>query len=767
MGNDLRTITKDEYENFIDEFISEKLQGEKFKNNEEEEKDKIKNKLDLLKKYNIVKTYIKKILEKKKKKKIVSEMIEIFDQLKNKFSENKITEKKKKLSNDKNDINVINAIFIEKKINENDNEEDENQITEDENQIKEDENQIKEDKNQIKEVKNQIKEYAMELYEDDFDTIENGLDDRIDKKYKSYFEDEIEVEENEIKNEYDELCKENNIIIEKKEKKEEKKEKKEKKVEKVDSQNDNTEKKTYNDEEIDNYYDIVFEIDSLENLKENGWELKITEKGQNKYEKKKDKESTVVSVIGNKNKGKSFILSKISNYEIPDGQNITTKGLSIIYPDYDEKNIICLDTAGFEVPLCEDDKNYIFEIKDPVEKEKMEEEKKNNNDIDIKDYLSEDDYITQIGKFIRDRQNTDYFLQKFIIDSADILLCIVNKLNLSDQKFLNRIQEEIKNKKIFVIHNLKTFTKIDQVKDYIQNTLLKSLTFKLELNKYLEITEEDKQFLSDKNKDYYIQVFDEDNNDNKEIIHLFMAKVGTKQENEASDYYNQSTLKYIKDNIITFVNNKKFPIITKVKDFLLARSGDFFNEPLKKDCNLLIEGAKLQFKDKEKVDYKLKECTLDELGIPLFIQSNYLPKYRIYLGKYKKVEKKLFIEMEISGKVTFEDIHIIQNDGQNIVMIKGKRILNKDEIDINKVISSNKISYLNNDFKVFNMRIFIDIKYCYIQKLYKVLDNKGIYTIIFNIFNDEKKQSKIHIEEEEEEEEEEDENKENEENEEN
>ena len=42
-----------------------------------------------------------------------------------------------------------------------------------------------------------------------------------------------------------------------------------------------------------------------------------------------------------------------------------------------------------------------------------------------------DEYITQIEKFIRDRQNTDYFLQKFIIDSADVLLCVVNKLNLS------------------------------------------------------------------------------------------------------------------------------------------------------------------------------------------------------------------------------------------------------------------------------------------------------------------------------------------------
>ena len=44
-------------------------------------------------------------------------------------------------------------------------------------------------------------------------------------------------------------------------------------------------------------------------------------------------------IIENTNKGKSFILAKISNIEIPDGFNITTKRLSIIYPDYEDKNI--------------------------------------------------------------------------------------------------------------------------------------------------------------------------------------------------------------------------------------------------------------------------------------------------------------------------------------------------------------------------------------------------------------------------------------------
>ena len=76
--------------------------------------------------------------------------------------------------------------------------------------------------------------------------------------------------------------------------------------------------------------------------------------------KKKDKNCTLVSVLGNKNTGKSFILSKISNYEIPDGFNISTKGLSIIYPINDNDNVIFLDTPGIEDSICEDDEVFKF-----------------------------------------------------------------------------------------------------------------------------------------------------------------------------------------------------------------------------------------------------------------------------------------------------------------------------------------------------------------------------------------------------------------------
>ena len=183
----------------------------------------------------------------KKRTEIILTIEKIFENLKNSFDKNKIINSKKNFNNDENDINIINAIFIEKKLNDLDENDEENEN-----------------------LKTPIKDYAIKLYNDDFDKIENGLDERINKEFKNYFDDEIEPEPQEIKNEYDKLFKEFNIITSKNQI----------------SQNKISPKKIYYDDELYEYYDIVFEIDSLVGLKEYGWEFKLTEKGKEKYDKK-------------------------------------------------------------------------------------------------------------------------------------------------------------------------------------------------------------------------------------------------------------------------------------------------------------------------------------------------------------------------------------------------------------------------------------------------------------------------------------------------
>ena len=186
-------------------------------------------------------------------------------------------------------------------------------------------------------------------------------------------------------------------------------------------------------------YNMVIKIDSMEQLTKEGWKIiknKNTEK--NDYINRR---VSIVSVLGNKNTGKSFILHLLTGKKIPNGYTVTTEGLSFIIPDNEENrdnNYILIDTAGTESPLLIDNpENYA------------------NIDLD---------------KMAKDRQITDFFLQKFILEKSDIFLCVVDSLTLTDQKFINRIIKNYTNKNIFIIHNLKTFIEKNQVENYIKTT---------------------------------------------------------------------------------------------------------------------------------------------------------------------------------------------------------------------------------------------------------------------------------------------------------
>ena len=79
-------------------------------------------------------------------------------------------------------------------------------------------------------------------------------------------------------------------------------------------------------------YDIIFKIKSLSKIKE-GFQILYSQTGKEKYEEFKEKNSSIITAIGNSNQGKSFILSKIIEKGIPNGHCINTEGLSIFFVD--------------------------------------------------------------------------------------------------------------------------------------------------------------------------------------------------------------------------------------------------------------------------------------------------------------------------------------------------------------------------------------------------------------------------------------------------
>ena len=94
---------------------------------------------------------------------------------------------------------------------------------------------------------------------------------------------------------------------------------------------------------------------------------------------------------------------------------------------------------------------------------------------------------------------------------------MIGILNYPEQKLLNRIKTENKNKKknstpppLFVVHNLQTFSLKKQVEDYIEETLLKSATFKLTKLKDVGRTKEENK---NRNQIYFIEEFNNEEED--------------------------------------------------------------------------------------------------------------------------------------------------------------------------------------------------------------------------------------------------------------
>lgn len=434
--------------------------------------------------------------------------------------------------------------------------------------------------------------------------------------------------------------------------------------------------------DITKFYNMVVKINSMEQLKKEGWNIIKNNIDENYKEKK----VSIISVIGNKNSGKSFVLHLLTGKIIPNGYTVTTEGLSFIIPD-DKNNkddhFILIDTAGTESPLLIENQNNLQE--------------------DI------------IKKMARDRQITDYFLQKFILEKSDIFICVIDNLTLTDQKFINRIVKNYTNKTIFIIHNLKTFIEKSQVEDYINNTLKESLTFQLKQDEYFELNRNPENNI-EQNHIFFKQKLKESN---RIIVHLIIAN----EDSQAGKYYNISTIKYLKRQLEQVKVKKSFDIIKNIKDFLISFSGEIFEKKLEEE-NSLIE-AKDSIKVAESIPLDLKDCLTDDLGNNIIKDTKYKPKYRYgYFTDSSTEERKFFLEIELFG--IWKIYHRIKiNDNNFIIKIKGEK---------EKKISERNYEFYNyipnNEFE---FEIKVDSSKGIVMDDPKTEEENGLYILIFSI----------------------------------
>lgn len=458
------------------------------------------------------------------------------------------------------------------------------------------------------------------------------------------------------------------------------------------------------EEEI-NLYDMEININSILGFI-HGWEIKYhAEGGKKKYELACQVPTLVYSIIGNKNRGKSFILSKIANKNLPNGFSVTTKGLSLAFPKYDS-GIALLDSVGFESPLIESDGDeYKLVTEDKKETDNIYNKLANiKNDLknlrgktDINTIMVKEselfkernllrgkikDIDDQIYNLTNERKITDYFLQRFIIENANIILLVVGKLSIDDQFFLNKLTKLIKEnrkqflQKIIVVHNLMTMKKIETVKEYIENTLKRSLTFNLQPRNDLKL--EGERAKSPYNKLCYYEIDKNSENENskdniedeRDIIHVIMAQ----DNSEAGEYYNESAIDYIRKTGNNNLNAKEFDIIDKLKNYFCNVSETIFkfNNPKEKIEEKDIQLIETQEGDILKLNYK-KELKLDmfygDIINDTFGDPKFTPLYHIVSSD----PKYLKIYLDCPGDTEIHSISVDYSNDTTIVKIKGKR----------------------------------------------------------------------------------------------
>ena len=408
------------------------------------------------------------------------------------------------------------------------------------------------------------------------------------------------------------------------------------------------------------FYDIIIYIKSINDIN-NGWKVEYSPRMAEKYKEFTEDKVVKIGVIGNSNKGKSFILSKISGIYLPFGTSLKTHGLSIKFPElkqYPNKKIALLDSAGLETPVL-------------LEKENIEN-KINKSDIEnINKNLQKK--IESFKKESRDKILTEYFLQNYIIHNSDILLLIVGILTYSEQKLLNKIKSEListaKDKTLYVIHNLMTFTTKQQVEDYIKEILLKSATFNLE-----------KQIIPNEISECYYE------KDSKPLIkHLLFAYEGS----EAGNYYNEFTLRYLEKAYITIINLEPFDVLKTVKERFKIISKEILqkNEKeiiqntekeisnstnIKNDSIIFDESKKDIIKLIKPEKINLKKCLIDELGFQNLKSNGYEPSYNCY-----KKDNEIIITVEAPGDSHLIDTKFLRSEGYTFIRIIG--IKNRDK----------------------------------------------------------------------------------------
>jgi hypothetical protein len=456
----------------------------------------------------------------------------------------------------------------------------------------------------------------------------------------------------------------------------------------------------YNNTSFLDFYDLIIDFESL---------LKL-EKGIKIYKKPNIDISTelkniiVIGITGESKTGKSYVLSRISKIELPCGNTIITKGLSLKFPTDKNKNFLLIDTVGNESPLLES------EI-----------------DIHVSTIIDFDERNHEFEKYFIDKQSTEIFIQKYILDISNVIIAVVGLLTNNDEKFINKITNLCENKTIYIIHNLKYFNTIEMCENHIKNVIKKSIFFNLT----------DSYYMFNVDKKYNTLFFVEKKSKKNNIVHLILAEENT----EAGDYYNNTTFEYLQKTIISQTRKKKhFNLLKNFQESISLFSLQFFKYKIKENELEIINDQLKYYNNKNNI---LNRWYENEMGISDFYSELYKPDFSYEIIKINddNIKLKIKIIIEIPGKIKVNGIEsneiiqkIIQREFHYYFEFKGSFTIKSDcivdenseydTINYNKTEENETLFILPIHFELNGYNIIRNKKYSDYNK------RNGIYTYI-------------------------------------
>ena len=236
-------------------------------------------------------------------------------------------------------------------------------------------------------------------------------------------------------------------------------------------------------EPIENY-DLIIYCNSFKSLfQKNGWYYKYSDNYKNFIENSNNLKCDSfcnISILGESNVGKTFILDKITNGKLSNAILKKTHGLSVKYFSIENKQIKLSHYF-----LYETEENF-----EPFINENIKEK----NELKLKEKFKEYSNDLKLSKLL---------INKYLLFVSNVIIIVIGNMTFSAQEQIINFKNLIINKyfyKIIIIHNLQYYDKLQNIEEYIENTLKKSIHNKLYKHKF--INEYDNKYYYFYEKDY-------------------------------------------------------------------------------------------------------------------------------------------------------------------------------------------------------------------------------------------------------------------------